>query len=159
MHVVTAGKIWSDLFGPQSQWISMTVPAILYLIQNNLQYIAVGLLDAATFQVAYQLKILTTALFSVLLLSRSLSLQKWMALVMLTIGVAIVQTAGTKSAAAEHSSKLLGLAVVFCACCTSGLAGVWFERVLKGSTSSLYLRNVQMSLFSIIPGIFSGIAC
>ena len=45
------------MFGPESDWYKLTVPAVLYFVQNNLQYIAVTLLDAATFQVTYQLKV------------------------------------------------------------------------------------------------------
>lgn len=86
-----------DLFGPQSSWLAMTVPAILYFIQNNLQYVAVTLLDAATFQVTYQFKIITTALFSVWLLKRTLSLTKWVSLGLLTFGIAIVQLSDGKT--------------------------------------------------------------
>jgi UDP-galactose transporter len=64
---------------------------VLYTIQNNLQYLAVSNLDAATFQVTYQLKILTTAIFSVLMLGRTLSPRKWLSLLLLVVGVSIIQ--------------------------------------------------------------------
>ena len=69
----------------------LAIPAVLYTIQNTLQYLAVSNLDAATFQVTYQLKILTTAIFSVLMLGRSLSARKWLSLLLLILGVSIIQ--------------------------------------------------------------------
>ncbi|RFU28853.1 hypothetical protein B7463_g7496, partial [Scytalidium lignicola] len=69
----------------------LAIPATLYTLQNSLQYIAVSNLDAVHFQILYQLKILTTALFSVTMLGRALSSKRWIALVILTMGVTIVQ--------------------------------------------------------------------
>ena len=42
-------------------------------------------------KVTYQLKILTTAFFSVSMLSKKLNLIKWVSLLLLTAGVALVQ--------------------------------------------------------------------
>ena len=42
-------------------------------------------------QVSYQLKILTTALFSVVMLGKRLSIQKWFSLTVLTVAVALAQ--------------------------------------------------------------------
>ncbi|KAF8077871.1 nucleotide-sugar transporter-domain-containing protein [Lyophyllum atratum] len=82
-------KLSKDIFSPDC-W-KLSIPAILYVVQNNLQYVAASNLDAATFQVTYQMKILTTAAFSVLLLRRKLSPSQWIALLFLAIGVGIVQ--------------------------------------------------------------------
>lgn len=65
--------------------------AIVYTIQNNLLYVASSHLDAATTQVTYQLKILTTALFSVTMLHTKLSTMKWFSLLVLVVGVTLVQ--------------------------------------------------------------------
>ena len=135
------------------------------VIQNNLQYVAASNLDAATFQVTYQMKILTTAGFSVLLLRRKLFPSQWMALFFLAVGVGVVQLQATtsKKIIPAASSSLLdesfamnglkGFAAVALACFTSGLAGVYFEMVLKNSQADLWVRNVQLSLFSLLPAM------
>ncbi|KAF9464780.1 nucleotide-sugar transporter-domain-containing protein [Collybia nuda] len=141
----------------------LSIPAILYVIQNNLQYVAASNLEAATFQVTYQMKILTTAAFSVLLLRRRLSPSQWLALLFLAIGVGVVQIqAGAAKVVSVDIMEptdvrvmdgLRGFMAVAAACFTSGLAGVYFEMVLKNSQADLWVRNVQLSLFSILPAL------
>ncbi|KAJ1952234.1 UDP-galactose transporter Gms1, partial [Dipsacomyces acuminosporus] len=153
-------RVLDDILGGDS-W-KMLIPAGLYTIQNNLQYVAVSLLDAATFQVTYQLKILTTALCSVILLGTALGMMHWVSLFVLTLGVILVQlpsgqdaaAAAASSVSASASTNLMGLLTVFVACVLSGLAGVYFEKVLKGSRKSVWTRNVQLSLFSTLPALF-----
>ncbi|PVU93587.1 hypothetical protein BB561_003183 [Smittium simulii] len=134
----------------------MIIPAFLYTIQNNLQYQAVSLLDPATFQVSYQLKILTTAIFSVLMLKKYISPMKWLSLVLLTVGIALVQLQSSNPSTANSKKvgtikKFEGLMAVGMACVLSGLSGVYFELVLKSTKQSLWLRNVQLSFYSLIP--------
>lgn len=50
-------------------------------------------------------------------------------------------------------NPLKGFGAVTAACFTSGLAGVYFEMVLKNSRADLWVRNVQLSLFSLIPAL------
>lgn len=127
------------------------------------QYTALSNLDAATYQTTYQvrststrraasssaltplhlqLKLLTTALFSLLFFRRSLSLTKWFSLFLLTAGVAIVQldtspssASSTKAANIHPQDPRLGLAAILAACISSGLAGGWFEWVLKSPSA------------------------
>jgi UDP-sugar transporter A1/2/3 len=80
-----------DVLGNPSETIKLIVPAAIYTFQNNILYHALTYLDTVTYQVTYQLKILTTALFAVAILGKRLHAKQWVALVLLTIGVTIVQ--------------------------------------------------------------------
>ncbi|KAI0636988.1 nucleotide-sugar transporter-domain-containing protein [Trametes polyzona] len=149
-------RLGKEVFRPDC-W-KLSIPAILYVIQNNLQFVAVSNLEAATFQVTYQMKILTTAAFSVLLLRKRLSPTKWLALLFLAIGVGIVQiqngsSSGHSTGSQHDMNAFKGFMAVVMACFTSGLAGVYFEMVLKNSQTDLWVRNVQLSLFSLLPAL------
>ncbi|GAU98521.1 hypothetical protein RvY_09655 [Ramazzottius varieornatus] len=132
--------------------LKLLIPAALYTIQNNLLFLALSHLDAATYQVTYQLKILTTAIFSVTMLSKRIASHQWIAVLLLTIGVALVQMpAGTDATVKKkEGNTLIGLTAVIAACFSSGFSGVYFEKLLKSSKTSLWIRNIQLGAFSII---------
>jgi UDP-sugar transporter A1/2/3 len=163
-------QLLCETFSPDC-W-KLSIPALLYVVQNSLQFVAISNLPVATFQVTYQMKILTTAAFSVLLLRRRLTSTKWVSLFFLATGVAIVQIQTSTGAFGPHKpnrpvgsahesaplythimSPLKGFGAVTAACFTSGLAGVYFEMVLKNSKADLWVRNVQLSLFSLVPAL------
>lgn len=64
--------------------------------------------------------------------------------------MALHQTGGSASA-----GLLAVLGVTVC----SGLAGVYFEKLIKDSpkTTSLWIRNVQLSIYSLFPAFFIGV--
>uniref|UniRef100_A0A7S3JWJ2 Uncharacterized protein n=1 Tax=Aureoumbra lagunensis TaxID=44058 RepID=A0A7S3JWJ2_9STRA len=155
--------------------LKTSVPALLYLVQNNLQYVAVTYLDAATYTVSYQTKIVWSGILSVLLLSRKLSLHKWLGIALLAVGVGVVQIAGTqaedsdlsakedlsnpakdqinqKSIDVAHTLRLVGMTAVITAAMVSALAGVYFEKILKGARVGLWTRNLQLAFYSVLVG-------
>lgn len=138
----------------------VTVPGLLYTVQNNLLFISLSNLSGAVYQVTYQLKILTTAVLSVVILGKSLGTTKWSALFMLTAGVALIQMprgpppedadaaeADLTTTTSQHpeGNALVGLVAVLSACVTSGLAGVYLEKILKQTDASIWLRNIQLA--------------
>jgi len=148
------------------------VPALLYTVQNNLLIVALKNLDAATYQVTYQLKILTTAVFSVILLNKKLTARQWISLVLLTFGVALVQLPShetiqqvivpdklppenvpsvIKAGGIFVQDHFVGLVAVLISCFSSGFAGVFYEKQLKASAQpSIILRNLQLGVFSVL---------
>lgn len=139
--------------------LKVCVPSFVYIVQNNLLYVSASHLDAATYQVTYQLKILTTAMFAVVILRKKLMGTQWSALGLLLIGIVLVQLAnGTESSSGSSTSgqnKFLGLMSALGACFLSGFAGVYFEKILKGADISVWMRNVQLSLLSIPFGLIT----
>ncbi|KAJ3185622.1 hypothetical protein HDU87_000246 [Geranomyces variabilis] len=192
--------------------LGMAVPAAAYALQNWLQFVAIARLDAPTFQVAAQMKILATAVCFVVILKRRLVSAQWAALCCLTVGVILCQLQGGSGAGdaggggggggdgavpapaadlfdggeefaaaaadkitttpipeAEHDShdRLVGFFCMLLAATLSGLAGVWFEKLLKAPPAEtistappaprpgIWVRNIQLSLFSLATtGVF-----
>ena len=146
------GHVKKYLVDEWKMTILVGIPAFLYTIQNNLLYFALTELDPSVYQVLYQIKLLTTAIFSTIILKRTISTTRWLSLGLLFIGVAIVNLAGQdeKNEADPTHVSLLGVLALFTAACLSGLAGVWFEKMLKGSPKvSIWTRNIQLGIFSL----------
>ncbi|CAL8129709.1 unnamed protein product [Orchesella dallaii] len=132
--------------------MKVCVPSMVYVVQNNLLYVAASHLDAATYQVTYQLKILTTAIFSIVMLRKKLIITQWTALLLLVLGVILVQLVQTEHKATATDggqNRIVGFVAAISACCLSGFAGVFFEKILKGSSISVWMRNVQLSMCSV----------
>jgi len=156
-----AGTINSAVLGAPKDTLKILIPATIYAIQNNLLFIALSNLDAAVYQVTYQLKILTTAMFSVTMLGKELAKHQWFALILLMVGVALVQLElQSKSTTDENSeqSPTKGLLAVLMACFSSGFAGVYFEKVVKAAESNIWIRNIQLGIFGTIFSFFAMVA-
>ncbi|XP_077996412.1 CMP-sialic acid transporter-like [Glandiceps talaboti] len=134
----------------------MCVPSLVYMVQNNLTIVALTNLDADTYMVTNQFKLLTAAFFSVAMLKKNITCRQWVAVFVLFCGVTFVQI--DQSEGFVHPSKNLnmpvGLTAIITVSMCSGFAGVYFEKVLKGTTTSLWIRNVQMYIFGILSALF-----
>ncbi|XP_033053083.1 UDP-N-acetylglucosamine transporter isoform X3 [Trachypithecus francoisi] len=145
-----------EILNKPMETLKLAIPSGIYTLQNNLLYVALSNLDAATYQVTYQLKILTTALFSVSMLSKKLGVYQWLSLVILMTGVAFVQWPSDSQLDSKElsaGSQFVGLMAVLTACFSSGFAGVYFEKILKETKQSVWIRNIQLVSFSLEPSL------
>jgi len=146
---------WED----KVETLKTSVPALLYLVQNNLQYVAVGYLDAPTYAVTYQTKIFWVAVCSKFLLDKTVHRYQWLALTMLMSGVCFVQLGQSSPSSAggddptSSGLKALGIGLLLAAALCSSLAAVAFEKLLKGSTADMWTRNLQLAFFSLLCSI------
>lgn len=146
-----------EIMNKPTETMKLAIPAGIYTLQNNLLYVALSNLDAATYQVTYQLKILTTALFSVSMLGKRLGFYQWISLLILMAGVTLVQWPTDSKADSEEKvltagSQFVGLMAVLMACVSSGFAGVYFEKILKETKQSVWVRNIQLGVFGFMFG-------
>lgn len=118
---------WGSLL--RLEGLKVSVPALLYVLQNNLLFFAVSRLEPAVYQVTYQLKIFTTAIFSVVLLGRRLTWSQIVGIVLLLPGVALVQVSRMSSAAKAPPSAA-----------SHGVVGKGMEAAHHG-TGTLHLHD------------------
>ena len=154
--------------------IKLSVPALCYTAQNNLLLVAAGFLPAIVLQAINQTKTLWAALFSTVLLGRKFDTLDWLSFVILVLAVLAVQSNSPAAAiATKHVQQPAGVQqpdgvanststdglhflealsapfIAAFAALLSGFAGVFLELMYSQKGSSLWIRNVQLCLFTI----------
>jgi len=138
----------------------MGVPAGCYFVQNVLAYTALQNLASSVYGVLQQAKILSAAIFSVIMLRKKISMVKWRALFLLFLGATLVEHhTFEEHNDPEGGNPVKGSLAMLAMISMSGFAGVYYEKMLKGVNTapneklSVWDRNVQLAAWSI------GLAC
>lgn len=150
----------------------LATPAVLYVCQNILQLYALTAITPGIYQAITQMKIVAASILSVLLLKRSYTRQQWISIVTLTIGVIVLSTtlkapAQSSSVSSSESAEIatttkvqdlvndgaaiIGMVAVLMACSLGSAGAVVMEMVIKDAKASVWVRNVQLAMFSLIP--------
>lgn len=133
----------------------MAVLALIYGAMNILSFVSLRNISAGIFTIFAQLKILTTATCSSIMLRRSYSMTKWRALISLMLGVLLfsepIWNKADMSVNPEGGNVVLGTAAVLIEVTLSGFASIYFEKVIKTDPEQLGIweRNYQLAFGSI----------
>mmetsp|Transcript_1342 Transcript_1342/g.2396 ORF Transcript_1342/g.2396 Transcript_1342/m.2396 type:complete len:358 (+) Transcript_1342:52-1125(+) len=149
----------------------MLVVALCYLVMNVLSFLCFEYIGAGEFAVYSQLKILTTASFSTLILGSVFSRTKWRALMLLVLGCILVaspafndclshgssdsvdsQTPNQTEAPSDIYKKSIGYGMTVASVILSGFVTIYFEKVVKSKTEviTIWERNFQLCFYSIV---------
>ncbi|OWZ16987.1 hypothetical protein PHMEG_0009144 [Phytophthora megakarya] len=146
------------------------VPSFLYTIDNNLNYVILRYMDAATLSVLWNLKIVVTAVLFRFVLKHPLSELRKIAIVLLVVGVLTSQSnhlremegamskessgSGMDMPSEEDKSAkdlIIGVMLVLVGVTLSSCASVFTEWAFKRKSNCPFLwQNMQMYVFGII---------
>ncbi|SNX86933.1 related to UDP-galactose transporter [Melanopsichium pennsylvanicum] len=144
----------------QIQGLRLIVPALIYVVQNNLYLYAASELDPAFFQALWQMRILMSATLSWVVLKKRILPIQWLCILGIFGGVMLVKTATTtvrtisigQGITPASSGKTLTASLALCAAAAmSSTAGVILEFIFRDRSVNLWASNVQLSCFSILP--------
>ncbi|XP_054251962.1 CMP-sialic acid transporter isoform X1 [Indicator indicator] len=148
-----------NVFGSPKELLKLSVPSLVYAVQNNMAFLALSNLDAAVYQVTYQLKIPCTALFTVLMLQRTLTKLQWFSVFMLCGGVTLVQWKPAQATKVQvEQNPWLGFGAITVAVLCSGFAvlasvgGVYTSVVVK------YTDNIMKGFSAAAAIVLSTVA-
>lgn len=134
----------------------MIIVAISYLIMNVLSFLCLNYIGSGEFTVYSRLNILTTALFSTILLGTQFSYTKWRALCLLMIGCILVASPvfnqNNNNQTHTLSEAIIGYTMTIIQVVISGFVTIYFEKVVKSTTEKITVweRNFQLSFYSIL---------
>ena len=128
--------------------------SFIYGSMNILSFIALRNIGAGLFTIFAQLKILSTAMMSAIVLRRRYSSARWRALISLMLGVLLfsepVWNTDNGGKSVNGGSTMLGCGAVLIEVWLSGFASIYFEKVVKTDAEQMTIweRNFQLAMWS-----------
>ena len=133
------------------------LPALLYFVSNNSAPLIVQELGPTVHQVLNNLKIITTGIFTRVILRRRLTSSKWSALLLLLLGSVLVQLPGATQSSPGNAFH--GYAYVLTSVSAAGAGSVVSELLLKADETvienDINVQNAKLYFFGIFFGLSS----
>lgn len=126
------------------------VPAALYAVHNNMVFLGLEALDAPTFQLLNNLKIVIAGILTRTFLNRPMTILQWLGILLLTVGQAVASLKTGQAESAKQASFFAGLMIMIFLSFLSSFAGIYNEFLLKGSDDSTHWQNMQLYAFSVV---------
>lgn len=133
--------------------IKYAVPGLLYAVCNVLNYVVVSMVGSTNYQLLNNMKIVTTAIIYRLTLGREIKMIQWTAIMLLTLAMCVAalqscpksSTDGSKDPPLRMTAGILSMIFVSC---LSSLAGVYNEKLIKGSIANVWYQNVLLYVWT-----------
>eukprot|EP00746_Dinoflagellata_sp_MGD_P080384 gnl/MRDRNA2_/MRDRNA2_320951_c0_seq1.p1 gnl/MRDRNA2_/MRDRNA2_320951_c0~~gnl/MRDRNA2_/MRDRNA2_320951_c0_seq1.p1 ORF type:complete len:380 (+),score=44.39 gnl/MRDRNA2_/MRDRNA2_320951_c0_seq1:163-1302(+) len=140
-----------------------SIPGVMYAVNNQLLYYAVFHLQPGMFQLASNMKFVSTAILFRLVLQKTLTSLQWLGIVTLVLGMTVSKAGLIANCSGEprtsmssldegQKSLVVGLFIVMVTSVISGMSGIANEYLLKkvDENAPLSLKNMQLYLWGIL---------
>ncbi|XP_062518411.1 probable UDP-sugar transporter protein SLC35A4 [Corticium candelabrum] len=150
ISVIMCVAVGAKLDGLNGRSIAiLSVPSILYMLGNNLSYLALEYASPVSVNVLGNLRLLMVAIVYRLILARPISLVRWVAMGGLLIAVIFSQLRNDL----KFAVTMLGLVVILVKSLLSVGTGVYTELVLKHHVSNFHVQNLQMYGWGVVANL------
>jgi len=139
-----------------STFMLFSVPGVCYTICNTLPYLILDKLSVGTYVMVTLLKVPCTALLMKLVLHKGLSYGQWVALAMLCAG-SLVSVVDFREGV-HLAGPIPAFFLTFLGITLSAFAAVWSEFMLKNTTQSINLQNMQLYFHGIAANLVALVA-
>ena len=126
--------------------VKFAIPALIYMAGNNILFIALKYLDAPTYQVLGNIKIIVVAIIQRLALKSQKTVVQWLGVALLMLGMMVIGASklDANASKADNDNLFLGVFWMLCIAMCSALAGVYTEFLLKSLDYSTDFQNILL---------------
>jgi len=137
-------------WNPREALVAAGLPSVTYVVQNYCIQTAYQNLEPVVFNVLNQTKVLFTALFAYLIVSRKQSRIQCLALAMVTVAAVLVSMPSDSSAKGNPNKKgkaepIIGIGCALAAAALSGIGSGITEWATRTKRRDNYLQSLEMS--------------